>query len=224
LVGLAWIFGVFIALQVVAAGILIAFDADPTDEAEQLTALLATLVADAVALVGIPLWLLGGRIAGVRALGLRKPSWSVVGWGIAGLALSYVALGIYVGLVAVIGIDELEPVSAIDDDSIFRNAYLVAITGIVVVFVAPIAEEIFFRGFLIGGIARRWSLIPAVVVSAAVFAAIHVDVGSLIPFAIIGVIFAFIYLRSGNLLSSVVAHTLFNTIAFLGLVADRGVG
>lgn len=224
LVGLAWIVGIFIVLQVIAAGILFGIDEDPTDEAEQLTALLATLVADGVALVAIPIWLLGGRIPGLAALGLHKPGWSVMGWGIAGLALSYIALGIYIGLVTALGIDALEPVSAIDDDSIFRNVYLVALTGVVVVFVAPVAEEIFFRGFLIGGITRRWSLIPAVAASAIIFAAIHLDVGSLIPFAIIGVIFAYIYVRSGNLFSSVIAHMLFNTVAFVGLVADRGVG
>jgi membrane protease YdiL (CAAX protease family) len=148
----------------------------------------------------------------------------VVGWGFAGLVLSYIALGTYLGVVAALDIDALEPVSAIDEDSIYRNAYLVALTGVVVVFVAPIAEEIFFRGFLIGAITRRWSLIPAVVVSAAIFAAIHLDVGSLIPFALIGLVFSYIYIRSGNLFSSVIAHMLFNTIAFIGLVADRGVG
>jgi membrane protease YdiL (CAAX protease family) len=223
-VGLAWVVGIFIVLQVIAAGILFGIESDPTDEAEQLTALLATLAADGVALVAIPLWLLGGRIPGLAAIRLHKPTWSAIGWGFAGLVLSYIALGIYLGVVAVLGIDALEPVSSIDDDSIYRNAYLVALTGVVVVFVAPIAEEIFFRGFLIGGITRRWSLIPAVAVSAIIFAAIHIDVGSLIPFAIIGVVFAYIYLRSGNLASSIVAHMLFNTIAFVGLVADRGVG
>ena len=222
--GLIWIISTFIILQVIAAGILLLIDSNPTAATNRLAALLVTIFADCLALIAIPVWLLGGYRPALRALGFRKLERKVVGWGIAGLALSYLALGIYVGVVTLSGIDALMPISAIDKKSIYENIHLVVLTGIVVVLVAPLAEEVFFRGFLVGGIMRRWNLWSAVVLSSLFFAAIHFDVGSLIPFAIIGGIFTFIYIRSRNLLSSIIAHTLFNTIGFFGLIVERGIG
>ena len=223
-VGFAWALAAFLLLPLVAFGVLLAVVSDPSDEAETLVALIVTLVVDAVAFVLIPVWVLGGRRPALAALGVRRPSLLAVGWGLAGLGMAYVVLGIYAGVVDLINVDALEPVSTIDDDVIYDHIPLVVLTGILTVIVAPLAEELFYRGFLVRGIARRWSILPAVLVSSALFAAVHLDVGSLIPFALIGAVFAFVYLRSGNLFSSVIAHFLFNAIAFSAIVADQGVG
>ena len=43
------------------------------------------------------------------------------------------------------------------------------------------------------------------------------------PFAIIGIIFASIYVRSGHLSAAIYAHFLFNLIGYVGTVIEEGV-
>ena len=222
--GFLWALAAFVSLQTLGFGILLAIYTDPTDYQETLAALIVTLVVDLVALVAVPIWILGGWRRGVAALGLRRPDPVVLGWGVLGLVLAYAALGVYLGIVSALNIDALEPVSTIDDDVIYQNVELVILTGVLAVGMAPVAEEIFYRGFLIGGIARRWSLGWGMAGSALLFAAVHLDLGSLIPFALIGFVFAWVALRSRSLYAAILAHVLFNLIAYSATVADRGVG
>lgn len=211
-------------IPLVIGGIIAAIDPNMADD-DLLTVLVsATIAIDLVAFVLVPLHMLGGWRAALATMRLRPPAWSTLGWALAGTAISFVAIGAYLGIVDVIGVDALEPVSAIDDSDIWENVHLVVLTGILAILVAPIAEEIFYRGFMLGSMARRWGIVPAVVVSALVFSAVHFDVGSLIPFAIIGVVFALVYIRSRNLTSTILAHMMFNTIAFAATIADRGIG
>lgn len=222
--GIGLALATFVVLQVIAVGILLAIDEDPSDRAEKLAGLIVTLALDAVALVVIPVRLVGGRARAMRLLGLKWPDGKAVGWSFAGLAIAYIALGAYVGLVELLGIEDLEPISTIDDDVIYEHLELVILTGVLAVLVAPVAEEIFFRGFLIGGFARRVAIVPALILSAALFAAVHLDVGSLIPFALIGLVFGWLFIRSGSLAAPMLAHFFFNLIAFTATIVDRGVG
>ena len=144
--------------------------------------------------------------------------------GLAAVGLAYLGLGIYLVLVDVLNLEALEPVSTIDDDVIYDHVELAVLVIILAVVIAPITEEIFYRGFMFGGFAKRWGVPPAALLSGLIFAVAHIDVGSIIPFTIIGVVFALVYYRSRNLFSAWGAHVLFNAIAIVGTIADRGVG
>lgn len=78
--------------------------------------------------------------------------------------------------------------------------------------VAPIFEEILFRGIALPLLARRWGVAPAVVAVSAFFAVIHLHVPSLVPLFIIAVSFSLGYLYTGSLLAPVVMHALFNGV------------
>ena len=223
-VGIGLALAAFIVLQAIAAGILFAVGDDPSDRARTLAGLIVTLALDVVALVVIPVRLLGGWSRAKALLGVRRPTAKALGWSVAGVAIAYIALLAYVGLVDLLGIDELEPISTIDDDTIYNHVELVVLTGILAVFVAPVAEEVFFRGFLIRGFARRFTILAAMPLSAVLFAAVHLDVGSLIPFALIGLVFGWLFVRSGSLAAPMLAHFIFNLVAFSATVLDRGVG
>ena len=88
---------------------------------------------------------------------------------------------------------------------------------------APIYEEAFARGFLLGGLRRAWGIIPAFLISAAVFAALHADLGSMIPFAIAAVVLGLLYHRSGNLTAASLAHFGFNLIGYGAALIEQGV-
>ncbi len=99
----------------------------------------------------------------------------------------------------------------------------VAIAAFLIVIAAPLSEELFFRGFMFGGLRRTMSLWPAAVISAIVWGSLHLgagNVGVAIQLAVFGVILAWLYERSGTLWAPVLAHTINNTIAFVLLVTD----
>jgi membrane protease YdiL (CAAX protease family) len=55
---------------------------------------------------------------------------------------------------------------------------------------APLVEEIFFRGFLFQGFRARYGWVPAMLISAAIFAAAHLDLVVFIPTFILGCLLA----------------------------------
>ncbi|MDQ2817959.1 MAG: CPBP family intramembrane metalloprotease [Candidatus Eremiobacteraeota bacterium] len=80
---------------------------------------------------------------------------------------------------------------------------------------APVAEEIFFRGFLFTGLAQRMPVLAAALVSAAIFGAAHLDIWNFVPLFTIGVGLAYLYRYTGTLWSNVIAHSTVNTISLV---------
>ena len=76
---------------------------------------------------------------------------------------------------------------------------IVAVLSIVVL--APIAEELFFRGFFFAGLRSRWSLWPSALLSGAIFGLVHAPTGptAAIPLAGLGVGLAWLYNKTGSL-------------------------
>jgi membrane protease YdiL (CAAX protease family) len=89
---------------------------------------------------------------------------------------------------------------------------------LIVVIAAPIVEEIFFRGLLLGALRRRWGTTIAVVGSAAVFALTHFELLQLPALFAFGLLAGALYVRTGRLGPSIVAHFAFNATAVLMLV------
>lgn len=82
----------------------------------------------------------------------------------------------------------------------------------------PIAEELFFRGFLLGVLTRRAGPIVATLATAALFTALHSLGGSwlgALQIFVDGVFFAYVRLRSGSLLLPAVFHIIGNTVAVM---------
>lgn len=78
---------------------------------------------------------------------------------------------------------------------------------------APIAEEFFFRGYVFGSYARRYSPATAGVLSSLLFAALHFNLAALAPILVMGVALAWLYNVSGSLVPGIVAHGVNNAAA-----------
>jgi membrane protease YdiL (CAAX protease family) len=78
--------------------------------------------------------------------------------------------------------------------------------------VAPVAEEIVFRGIIFSYL-RRWGLPAAVLISTAIFAALHLPA---VPVTQVvgGMVFAIAYHISGSLMTPILIHTLGNLAIF----------
>jgi hypothetical protein len=185
----------------------------------------ASLVGSAIADAGfvvVAAWFSFRKYGGGwERLGFRAPGWSTAGWALAALVAA-LALGAAYGLIIeAFDIDALK--SECDDqipEAVLDSAALMTITGFIVIGMAPICEETLFRGFVFPGMAKAWGIVAAIAASGFVFAAAHVGPAwhkTLVPIFIIGAVFAAAYYRSGNILSTIAAHGVFNTISFVGL-------
>ena len=79
-----------------------------------------------------------------------------------------------------------------------------------VLFEAPLLEEPLFRGILFRGLAKTCPIGVAMAISGLVFAIIHVNAATLMPLWFLGVVFAWLYWRTGSILAPMFAHFLFN--------------
>jgi membrane protease YdiL (CAAX protease family) len=87
---------------------------------------------------------------------------------------------------------------------------------------APIVEEMFFRGFLFQGFRQKYGWITAALLSSAIFAAAHLDLVALIPTFILGCLLAYVYHRSNSVWPGVILHFLVNAFGLLAaLVSTR---
>ena len=95
----------------------------------------------------------------------------------------------------------------------------VAILGLLVVVIGPIFEEILFRGWLYGGLRKKWGDAWALVISSLLFALIHGDAPALPALFVLGLIFAWVYRRSGSLWTSILVHAMWNATTFSLLIS-----
>ncbi|MCA1553206.1 MAG: CPBP family intramembrane metalloprotease, partial [Chloroflexi bacterium] len=80
--------------------------------------------------------------------------------------------------------------------------------------VAPLAEETFFRGFVLGGLRKRFGLIGALLISATFFALLHPPI---YIFPIIfgwGILLGLLFVQTGSLVPGILMHATLNSLAF----------
>jgi uncharacterized protein len=118
-------------------------------------------------------------------------------------------------LVAVLGQPEdQELVQDIEQESAF-----VVLAGFALLscFIAPLAEEFFFRGFMYRAIAERVHPIWAALISGGVFGAIHLGGSPAVSVAVLsvfGVALGLVLWRTGSLIPCIMLHAFNNSIAF----------
>lgn len=103
-------------------------------------------------------------------------------------------------------------VSQFQDSKSLGFKMLIVVTAVVV---APLAEEIIFRG-LVYGVLKRYTDAPfAALSSSLMFAIVHMHIGSLMPLWVLAVLFCIAYEISGSLLVPMLLHMIFNGTSIL---------
>ena len=95
----------------------------------------------------------------------------------------------------------------------------VAIAVLSLVIVAPIVEEILFRGLLFGALAPRLGVLGSALITALLFGAIHGDPVLFPTLAALGFVTALAYAATGNLWTAITLHALNNSLGAIFLVA-----
>jgi membrane protease YdiL (CAAX protease family) len=81
--------------------------------------------------------------------------------------------------------------------------------------IAPVCEELFFRGFLHGWFCAWMPRPVSWVVTSALFAAAHWHFPTFLPLFLLGGVLVLLYEITGSLWTSVLLHTLFNSITLV---------
>lgn len=98
-----------------------------------------------------------------------------------------------------------------------QDKWALAIFFMTASILAPIFEEIMFRGFLLSSLTRYLPVSSAIMVSSLVFAVAHLNLAEVLPLAVLGAILGLVYSRSRNLLASITLHSLWNSGTLLSL-------
>ena len=154
------------------------------------------LIALAVAMAPI------GRAA-LPALGFRRAGWRPIVFGTVGALVVSVA-------VTQIGI---EPQGIKQAMEVAREPAMFAASLAVMAGLAPLVEELIFRGLLYGWLAGRWGTVAAWIVSSLAFAAAHVEPAHVILVLPLGLFFGWLRRRTDSLWPSLVAHMVNNGLA-----------
>lgn len=171
--------------------------------------LLATLLMDVPA--AVLALVLARRLLGVGpgGIGLARPAPRAIGFGVfAGAAAFLAALPLELVQRAAFGSPQQALVQAFQGHR-GLDAFLIDAAAAVVV--APLVEEILFRGILFAGLRQRMAFLPAALLSAAAFVVPH-GPSVAIPIFFLGVVLALVYERTRTVYASYAAHALLNLI------------
>jgi uncharacterized protein len=203
--------GLVLAL-LLAPALILPFDPD----FESLASKLAGQGLLGVCLLGVAFgiaagWRRDALGAAANRLGLRRFSSSAVGWMVVTLVAYYLAAALFAALVIAPDQEDIGGDLGLGGESVLAAAVAV----ILIVGLAPIAEEVFFRGFLFGGLRTRLSLWPAALIAGVVFGLIHAPTGitAVVPLAMLGVGLSWLYERTGSLGPPIILHVFNNGLA-----------
>lgn len=109
-----------------------------------------------------------------------------------------------------------------------KTATLIIYLTVLVAVFGPIAEEIFFRGFMYRAIKDRWGFKAALFSSSALFALLHANLAGFLPIMILGMLLAYLFEKTGTIVASCAVHILHNsvmvTFIFIMKVILKGAG
>lgn len=78
---------------------------------------------------------------------------------------------------------------------------------------APVSEEILFRGFILAGLAFTLGRVSGALISSVLFSAVHIDIDVMPPIFVFSMLLAWLYIRTGSIWPPIAAHALNNMIA-----------
>ena len=204
-----------LALALVAGGI----------EGSSTGLLVATVVSQVVGLLLALGYLSLRRRLSWRVLGPVRPGVVPV---LLGLAVGFggTLLAYTINAVVTFALDLEAPVEQQLLEDVLSGGLASVVVVIAAVVMAPLAEELLFRGLLFQSLRRRLGLWFAAIVSAMVFCLVHVEIIVSQPLALLGlfalaVLLAWSFHRTGSLVVPIVAHATFNAISLALAVVAR---
>ena len=217
-----WAAGIILSFAVAVAAILFVVDRDSSG-----ASLLESMSIGGLVLLQVPLWLgLVGTPLLARRYGLgwrHQMAWRMravdipVGIGI-GLGMQLVAVPLlYWPIFKLFGeLDVGRPAQQLADQAV--TSLDVVLLLVMTVVMAPVTEEVFFRGLLQGALQDRLGTVSAVAVASAVFAVTHFQGIQMPALLLVGAVHGILVVRTGRLGPALWSHASFNAVTTVILV------
>jgi membrane protease YdiL (CAAX protease family) len=143
----------------------------------------------------------------LRRLGVRRFHPSAFKWMAA-------AVGAYLLFALVYSLLIVEP----EQKDIAEGFGSIPVQVLLIVIMAPISEEVCFRGMLFGGLRRSLPRIPAALIAGVVFGGLHAltGVSAVPPLIAFGFVLSLLYEKTGSIVPGILLHMLNNSVALLG--------
>lgn len=206
---------IVLSMSVFAAALMKGREATP----DFIGFVLSTVVAQVFALVLIHIFLKAHGSSWRDLLGLRQPR--LVSIALFGFVLAVAATAVTWGINSLV----IKVITMVDKTPEQQLAVQVletttdpaqrAVFALAAIVMAPLVEEILFRGILYPLVKQRGYPRLALWGTSLLFAAVHVHLATFVPLFIFGLILVWIYERTDTLLAPIVTHSTFNTINFL---------
>lgn len=95
---------------------------------------------------------------------------------------------------------------------------------LVAVVLAPVAEEIVFRGVLLNALVARWGIRVAIVGSSLAFSVVHLSLVAIPAVFLFALVLGWLFVRTRSLVVCIVAHALFNGLGLAAVYALKAAG
>lgn len=139
------------------------------------------------------------------------------------LILGFTVNVLYAVAIRTLDLEQFRPAGARELLPLFGGGHTGLIVGLLLAgILAPVAEELFFRGFIFGGLLRPIGFWGATAVSALVFAIVHMQVATVLPIFALGWLLAWLYHRTQSLWPPILVHATYNSIALIAAFAYPG--
>ncbi|MBL7073377.1 MAG: CPBP family intramembrane metalloprotease [Candidatus Omnitrophica bacterium] len=87
-----------------------------------------------------------------------------------------------------------------------KNTTVLFFSTIFAAIFGPVAEEIFFRGFMYKAVKKKMGAAVAVIITSVVFSLLHAHIVGIVPIFALGVLLAYLYEKTGSLTASIAVH------------------
>jgi membrane protease YdiL (CAAX protease family) len=225
----AWYAGVGFLVALVATfvvvGIVAAATGATADDENPTFTVVATFLQGLIFIGTAVLFASFVRRPRAEHFGLRPTRfWWAVLWAAVGMVSFYILAAVYT---AILQPDAEQTVA--QDLGADEGTFGMIAAGFMVICVAPVAEEFFFRGFFYRALRSRYSIIVAALIDGVLFGVIHFDFSGtdalliLPPLAALGFMFCLVLEKTGSLYPVIALHALNNAVAFGVTVEDATV-
>jgi uncharacterized protein len=160
---------------------------------------------------------------GWKELGLQwgKPPRTFAFGGLGALAALAMSYGVFVAIYYIFYlIAGRGPVSAESERLQDLGGGYLALVLVVVVVLAPLFEELFFRGLFYPALRRRLGPTYAIVLNGAVFGILHFQPLFMVSLILVGIVLAYLYEKTDSLAAPIITHALYNlAVTVISLLA-----
>lgn len=132
-----------------------------------------------------------------------------VGWGVAG---GLFAVGLGTGMAALLELIGLPVREQPLLEELMRDRQNLIRLAPWIILAAPVAEEVFFRGYLFRFISQGAGFPAGFLTSSVLFAAVHLNMSGFLVYLAVGCAFAVVYTRTSRLLAPITAHVVYNGV------------